>query len=1108
MKDFCFTKDSYEIIVTPHGTGQSSCSPIVLNRWSGDRLIDEQGFFLFVRDTETGVAWSATPKPCLTAGIGYEGFSVPDKVCWSARHHGIGTRLQVGCASRGPGEVRQIEVTNHSARPRTIDVTSFLEVVLHFRDADANHPAFQKLFVQTEWDAASATLLAHRRPRGSDETWPWMIHRLEGAPVTGWETCRLRFIGRGRDATRPLALEPDRDLTNTTGNVLDACFSLRTTVALQPGEVRTLAFLLGIAETREDALGLKGGVEPGTFGGTPFVIPPVAPPPPAWAAKPDPGEFNDPLHHFNGYGGFSEDGTEYVIRMPWEQGAPRRTPLPWSNCIANQHTGVLVTESGSACTWARNSQANRLTPWSNDPVSDPHGEAFYLRDEESGQFWSPLPGPAPAPVPHEVRHGWGYSTFRSTWDGLASEVTFFVPVEDPVRIVQWRLSNHGSTPRRVSLFGYGHLVLGSLPAQPGALRVRAHPDLAALSCAYPDASPFRERRVVASASIDGAQPVDWHFTCDREAFLGQDGGGMRQPAAVRSGQPLGGECGVSLDACFAQQMTIVLAPRATVEAAFFLGECDDHGDGSLEALLERYRRPGALAQKGKEVREAWRATLGAIKVKTPLPGLDVMLNGWLGYQAISSRIIARTAFYQSSGAFGFRDQLQDAHGLALLWPALTREQILRHARRQFTEGDVMHWWHPEPIDRGLRTRFSDDLLWLPYVTISYVEQTGDVAIWDEQIPYLKAPVLAEQQDEAYLAAETSGESGTLYDHCCRAIDRSLAVGSHGLPLMGTGDWNDGMNRVGRLGRGESVWMAFFLVDVLRRFLTWCERRRDAGRIERYAKHAWNLAEAVQREAWDGNWYRRAYYDDGTPLGTASAQECRIDSLAQSWAVISAVAGPERAARAMQSAWDELVDPRHGVVRLLAPPFADCKEDPGYIKGYVAGVRENGGQYTHAACWFAKALALLDRREEAVQVLEWLTPVWHTRNQDETERYMAEPYVVAADVYHGAPHTGRGGWTWYTGSAAWLYRVSLETVFGFSISGGDEAILRPRIPASWPAIQLRYRYGRRGTIYEIEVHRDGEPGARLDGKSLELVDGGVRFRLVDDGLLHSVAMVLR
>jgi cyclic beta-1,2-glucan synthetase len=687
---------------------------------------------------------------------------------------------------------------------------------------------------------------------------------------------------------------------------------------------------------------------------------------------------------------------------------------------------------------------------------------------------------------------------------LESEVEFFVPVSDPVRVVRWRLTNQAETARRFALFGFHRLVLGTLPPEPGTIAVKAEAALAALTADYPESSPFRGPRVFASASIDGALPAGWSFTTDRAAFLGLDGGGMRQPMAVRSGGPLGGEWGNGVDACFAQRLELEIAPAQTVEVVFLLGEFD--GDVSLESLISRFRQPGAAATLLDEVKTVWQTALGGIQVETPMPGLDLMVNGWLSYQAIVSRLIARTAFYQSSGAYGFRDQLQDTHGLALLWPELTREQILRHARQQFIEGDVMHWWHPQPIGRGMRTRFSDDLLWLPYVAASYVNQTGDGSIWEERVPFLQAPPLAEGQDEAYVESILSEETGTIYEHCCRAIDRSLKTGAHGLPLMGTGDWNDGMNRVGRLGQGESVWMAFFLGEVLQLMLPWCERQGDPARVARYGEHRRVLSEAVEKEAWDGEWYRRAYYDSGTPLGTASASECQIDNLAQSWAVISGLASLERAKQAMQSAWDRLVDREAGVVRLLAPSFADCPEDPGYIKGYVAGVRENGGQYTHAACWFAKALALLGRNEDAAQVLEWLTPVWHARYREETDRYRLEPYVIAADIYHGEPHTGRGGWTWYTGSAAWFYRVALETVLGLSVSAGNALILRPRVPASWPGFKIRYRHGHRGTVYEIQASREAT-GVTVDGFALEAGKDGVRIPIEDDGKLHEVTVGL-
>lgn len=1115
MKQYRLAKDACEIVLTEHGTGHSFFDGLALNRWDGDALGEGQGFFVFLRDLVSGDAWSTTPKPCLMEGVSYQGFAGKNGLRWEARQDGITSRIHAACSICGCGEVRQLEVTNESNQPRRIEVTSYLEVVLHHRDADAGHPAFQKLFVQTEWDEPSSALLAHRRARGNDESWPWMVHRLSGAMVTGFETDRLRFIGRGRDASRPRALDRGVELSNTVGNVLDACFSLRTILDLEPGEVRTVAFFLGAAASRRVALHYSAEVLPPLDDAAPFEISPLVS---SWNSRPEsdgqPFQPSEPLQSFNGYGGFSADGKEYVIRLPWENGEPRWTPLPWVNCIANPQMGLLVSESGSACTWARNSQANRLTPWNNDPVSDPHGEALYVRDEETGQFWSPLPGPAPAAVAHEVRHGWGYSTCSSRSHGLDQEVTFFVPEDDPVRIIRCQITNGGGSARRLSLVSFARLVLGTQIPGPGAFETGAVEELAVLTAAYPGWSDFRERRVFASVSVDGRKPEQWQFTCNRASFIGNGGGGLRRPAALRSPAGLSRECGSGLDACFAQQIQLTLDPGATAEVVFFLGEyTEQNGGQGLDALLSHYRQPGAVGEALRKVREFWVKTLQSIQVKTPLPGLDLMLNGWLAYQTIACRVVGRNAFYQSSGAYGYRDQLQDTHGVALLWPELTRGQILRHAARQFVEGDVMHWWHPEPINCGLRTRFSDDLLWLAYVTAAYATQTGDSSIWEESVPFLTAGALKEGQDEDYLGAVVSPESGTVYHHCCRAIDRSLAVGPHDLPLMGTGDWNDGMNRIGRLGRGESVWMAFFLADVLRSFAPWCEARGDAERARRYVEHAKKLAQAVESQAWDGAWYRRAYYDDGTPLGTSAASECRIDGLVQSWAVISGAAQPDRAVQAMQSAWEELVDREHGVVRLLTPPFVDAKEDPGYIKGYVAGVRENGGQYSHAACWFAKALALLGRRDKAVEVLEWLTPVWHAKTQAEADRYKVEPYVIAADIYHGGSHTGRGGWTWYTGSAAWCYRVAVETILGFRIVGGREIVLEPRIPEDWKEFRLQYRHGLQGTVYEIHVTNPGAGGAAavqsasLDGAQLTLEGGNVRVGLVDDGASHTVVVTL-
>ncbi len=527
--------------------------------------------------------------------------------------------------------------------------------------------------------------------------------------------------------------------------------------------------------------------------------------------------------------------------------------------------------------------------------------------------------------------------------------------------------------------------------------------------------------------------------------------------------------------------------------------------------MQRYREAGAVQQALDGIVDFWRETLGAVRVDTPVKSVDLMLNGWLTYQNLSCRIWGRSAFYQSGGAFGFRDQLQDSSAMIYARPDLTRQQIRIHAAHQFVEGDVLHWWHVAPMEQGLRTRFSDDLCWLPYITAFYVNTTGDWSVLDEVEPFLTAPLLEEGEDEVYLKPALSGGSADVYEHCCRALDRSLTKGAHGLPLMGTGDWNDGMNRVGREGKGESVWMGFFLTRILRDFLPMCERRGDTARIKAYTEYLDHLAIALNDGGWDGEWYRRAYYDNGAPLGSKDSDECRIDALAQAWAVISAAAPPDRARQALDAMEAQLVAEQDGIIRLLTPPFVDTPHDPGYIKGYVAGVRENGGQYTHAACWAVRALAEDGRRDRAARMLEMLSPVSHALDPAAVAVYQVEPYVIAADIYGAAPHVGRGGWTWYTGSSGWMFRVGVESVLGFTIEGGATLVIAPRIPDDWPEFHIHYNVPGGGS-YDITVRNPNGSANKVvdvtvDGFPLQAVDGTARIPLVRDGGPHGVDIVL-
>jgi cyclic beta-1,2-glucan synthetase len=782
--------------------------------------------------------------------------------------------------------------------------------------------------------------------------------------------------------------------------------------------------------------------------------------------------------------------------------------MPWVNVIANETFGFLVSESGAGYTWSRNSRENRLTPWYNDPVTDPYGEALYVRDEDARVFWSPLPGPVPLAAACEVRHGFGYTQWRHRSVDLEQEVLQFVPRHDPVKITRLRLTNTGDRTRRLSLFAYHRLVLGALAADSSRFVItEVDSDSGAILAQNRLNNEFYDAIVFAAAvAPPGAELI--RCTGDRTAFVGRHGC-LEVPAAVGDALELDGRTGAGLDPCAALQVTVHIEPGATVECSFLLGENTDKA--SARALVERYRRPAAIANALRAVRKFWTRTLSAVRIETPSPAIDLMVNGWLLYQDLSCRLWGRSAFYQSGGAFGFRDQLQDAAALIYSRPDLTRAQIVLHATHQFVEGDVLHWWHP-PTGRGIRTHFSDDLLWLPYVTAFYVHTTGDWGVLDQSAGFVMARALEPDEDEACLFPQPAGEAADIYTHCCRALDRSLTCGAHGLPLMGTGDWNDGMNRVGREGRGESVWLGFFLYRVLGDFIPICERRAERVRAQRYPDYQAQLRSALDEAGWDGSWYRRAYYDDGTPLGSAQNEECRIDALAQAWAVLSKAAPPERAAQAMDAVERQLVSEEAGLIRLLTPPFDRDPHDPGYIKGYVPGIRENGGQYTHAAIWVVQALAELGRRERAAAYLEMLGPISHTRTPDQVAVYQVEPYVVAADIYGVSPHVGRGGWTWYTGSAGWMYRVALESVLGFRLDHGNMIRLKPCIPDHWPQFRITFRLFDEKTRYEIVVHNPTGCAATvqavaIDGQPGDIEAGAARIPLVSDGCTHAVAVVL-
>lgn len=798
------------------------------------------------------------------------------------------------------------------------------------------------------------------------------------------------------------------------------------------------------------------------------------------------------LQFFNGYGGFSSDGKEYhILHEPGKE-----TPAPWVNIIGYPQFGFMVTETGSQTTWAVNSGENRLTPWSNDPVCDPSGEALYLRDEETGEVWSPTPQPANAGQPYRVRHGAGYTIFEHQSHGIEHSLTLYASPFDPVKIIRLNVINRSDRNRRLTATQYVEWVLGATRTKNSAFIIPEYDfDTESLLASNPYNSEFDERVAFLSASkeIHG-------MTADRAEFLGR-AGTVKAPIAL---ERLGLEQRITAgeDPCAVLQLHIDLPIESSEEIYFILGQGNDRSN-AIE-LIKKYRELESVERALEETHAHWDKVLNTIEVETPDKAMNVMLNRWSLYQSLSCRIWGRTAFYQSSGAYGARDQIQDVLAFLSIEPQIAREQILRGAAHQFEEGDVLHWWHP-PSGRGVRTRFSDDLLWLPYVTSHYITVTGDFAILDEEIPFLQGTLLADGEDDRYGHYQTSAQAFSLYEHCVRAIQKGSTRGVHGLPLINGGDWNDGMNRVGKKGQGESVWLAWFLIDVLNRFADICDLREEQTRAEEFRKRANKYASAVEENAWDGEWYRRGYYDNGTPLGSHENMEGKIDAIAQSWSVLSKGGDKERSKIAMKSVLDQLVRPEDRLLLLFTPPFDKITEDPGYIKGYLPGIRENGAQYTHAATWTAWAFRDLHDGNRTGELFNLLNPIYHADTAEKAETYRVEPFVVCADIYSQAPYIRRGGWTWYTGSASWLYRLGIEGILGFT-KVGEILRIDPVIPETWDSFKLTYRYEQ--STYYITVEN---PHHRQSGVTQVVVDGEImtenKIRLEKNSGEHNVTVVI-
>jgi cellobiose phosphorylase len=750
------------------------------------------------------------------------------------------------------------------------------------------------------------------------------------------------------------------------------------------------------------------------------------------------------------------------------------TPAPWSNVIASPHIGTIVSESGGGYTWVGNAHEFRLTPWHNDPVTDPTGEAFYIRDEETGAFWSPTPLPVPGRSGYDCRHGFGYSAFEHTEDGIESELTIFVAMDAPVKLAVFKLKNQSNRPRRISITGYFELVLGEW-RHANLMHVVTESD--------PEGGMVLARNAYGRAAGDrlvavGVSGPSRTVTGSRTEFIGRNGS-LAHPEAMRRAK-LSGRTGAGMDPCAALQAYVDLGAGDDREVVFTLAAASDAGEA--RALNERFCTPSQARLALEGVWSHWNRTLGVVHVKTPDPALDILANGWLVYQTLSCRVWGRSGYYQSGGAYGFRDQLQDTMALVHAAPSLAREQLVRCAGRQFALGDVQHWWHP-PAGYGVRTHFSDDFLWLPFAACHYVATTGDVGVLDLRVPFLEGRAVDPDEAAYYDQPQPSSKDATVYEHCVRAIEHGMRFGEHGLPLMGSGDWNDGMDRVGSKGKGESVWLAWFLYGNLRSFAELARKRDDVPFALSCDENAERLRRNIEAHSWDGAWYRRAYFDDGTPLGSAAGEECRIDAISQSWAVLSGGGDPARARSAMAAVDELLVVPEARLIKLLAPPFDTSPLEPGYIKGYGPGVRENGGQYTHAAIWTAMARAVMGDTGRAWELVAMLNPINHAADAAAAAVYMVEPYVMAGDIHASTLELGRGGWTWYTGASGWMYRLVVETLLGIHLEG-ESLRFDPHVPPGWESYEVHYRHG--GSVYHITFKRGGSGPS---GGSLQLVDDG-------------------
>ncbi len=1269
----------YHIMLTNAGGGYSRWKKIDITRFREDVTSDSSGIFCYLTDIKTGEVWSTTYQPTLKPPLRYEAIFSDGRVEFRRHDHDCDVHTQIVVSPEDDIELRRTTIVNHSRIRKTLDITSYAEVVITQPAADKIHPAFSNLFVQTEIIEQRRAILCTRRPRSEEENNPWMLHLMavHGTDIEqiSYETDRSLFVGRTNTLCDAQVMGTPANLFGTLsdsqGSVLDPIVAIRSRITLEPEQTAIIDLVFGIGNTREEATilvdkyqdrhiadrvfemawtqsqvllrqinateadaqlyshiascliypndSLRAGAgvimenrrgqsglwgyaisgdlpivllkisdqthielvrqliqahtywrlkglavdlviwnedhagyrqlmydqimglissgivadvqdQPGGIfvrntdqmpeedrilfqtvayviisgskgklinqvkqrGSLKIAVPRLIP---SRTHRPAPIPRAAPPRHdllfYNGLGGFDPARREYVILTSQFQ----ITPAPWVNVLANPTFGTVVSESGMAYTWGENAHEFRLSPWHNDPVCDHSGEAFYIRDDERGHFWSPMPLPRRGFEPYTTRHGFGYSIFEHTERFIQSEVLVYTARDAPVKLIVLRAKNITGRKRRISVTGYVEWVLGDLKAKT-AMHVITEVDhqSGAIFARNPYNMEFPDRVAFFNANASTRT-----ITCNRTEFLGRNGT-LKDPAVMKR-QHLSGKAGAGLDPCAAIQVPFELADGEEKEFVFILGM----GQNLSEArnLAQFFSEPSTAHEALQSVKKYWNDKLNVIEVKTPDPSLNLLANGWLLYQTLACRLWARTGYYQSGGAFGFRDQLQDVMALIHAEPNIAREQLLLSASRQFEAGDVQHWWHP-PLGRGVRTQCSDDYLWLPLTTCYYVSKTGDSGILDEGVPFIYGRTVNMEEDSYYDLPVKSREKASLYEHCVRAIKRGLRFGEHGLPLMGSGDWNDSMNMVGIKGKGESVWLGFFLYEVLTQFAKISRLRGDTLFAEHCQKEAGQLRLNIEQHGWDGLWYRRAFFDNGTVLGSAKNQECRIDSIAQSWSVLSGAGNGHHSHLAMESLNQHLVRSDIGIVRLLHPPFDKSNLNPGYIKGYVPGVRENGGQYTHSAVWAAMAFAAMGDHHRAWNIFTIINPINHASSPEAMAIYKVEPYVVAADVYAIAPHTGRGGWTWYTGAAGWMYRLIVECLLGVKREA-DKLTFAPCLPGEWDGFNLNYRFGK--TTYQITVTRvkEGTNGTKVSIDGVEQEDKSILLN--NDGTSHKVDVTI-